>query len=586
MVSIEEKKQYKIDVIIPAYNAEKFIIRTLQSVINQTYAPTNIFVVDDGSTDQTTSLVDNFKQTSSIPIQIISKKNKGISSARNVGIRASTSLFVAFLDADDIWLPTKLEKQVEIFIKSDLKKLGLIYCAYDLINENGLPDKNGYVFHIEQNIRGKIFSKLLHSNKIASSGSGILIKKECFDAVGLFDENLKAFEDWDMWLRIAEKYEIDYSQETLVQIRRHPQNMQKDFQKMHSNELYFYSKWMPKVWYRPQIFFLWEFRIIRNRIKIKKNKSENNSLKPTISVIMPVYNGDKYLSEAIESVLNQTFNDFELIIIDDFSTDKSRSIAESFQQKDPRIKVVSNLFSKGVVGARNTGLFYSAGKYIACTDSDDIQMPNRFEIQYKYLEKHPTIFILGSGFKLFENDKVTKNLYYPSTSLEIAWLFVSDMYFCNPSTMFKKEILNESPNYPNEISEDYGFFIPTIRKYKGYNIRKTLLKYRQHPNNYSTTEKFGIKKSVRKRFEENFLYYVKSPNNADVFFQFQSQRDLSLKNLGIIFSLSFKILNKIQEDYKTNRNIAYYYTSFKIVLRIFKSITFHYIRKIINKPLK
>ena len=202
-----KKSALAIDVVIPAYNGENFILDALKSAINQTLPPHKIIIVDDGSTDKTNEIVSECAKTSKINIEIIKKTNGGLSSARNAGIEASDSNFVAFLDADDTWVENKLEEQMKVYETTELKNLALVYCNYDVIDSNGIIKYENYKAPLDKKrMRGVVFKELLERNKIASSGSGVLIKKEIFDIVGLFDENLRFAEDWDMGLRIAEKF--------------------------------------------------------------------------------------------------------------------------------------------------------------------------------------------------------------------------------------------------------------------------------------------------------------------------------------------------------------------------------------------
>lgn len=236
-----------IDVIIPVYNGSKFIVDAISSVLNQTLSPTKIIVVDDGSTDNTKEILSRYAENSKEQIKIITKQNGGLSSARNAGIQASTADFVAFLDADDTWEVSKLEEQLQVFIKIGYKNLGLVYCDYDLIDTNGNKDTRSYKVPLNKNLQGAVFKKLLKSNKILSSGSGVLIKRDVFSKVGVFDENLKFGEDWDMWLRISQIYEVEYSDKVLVHIRRHIDSMTSSKRNVFMGELAFYKKWIPII---------------------------------------------------------------------------------------------------------------------------------------------------------------------------------------------------------------------------------------------------------------------------------------------------------------------------------------------------
>ncbi len=256
---MEENHQIsKIDVVIPVYNGANFIIDALNSVISQTLKPQNIFVIDDGSTDNTEEVVKNYASSSTLPVTYIKKENGGPNSARNIGVQKSSADFLTFLDADDIWNRTKLEKQIALFKESTFPNLGLVYCDYCSVNEKGVLIEGAY--HVEPSMSGKVFTQLLQKNVISGSASAVMIKRECFDSVGFFDEALRASEDWDMWLRIAEKYDIDFVKEVLVNIRFHDKNAQKDIKKMFRNELMFYIKWksllkekkisLPNEWFK------------------------------------------------------------------------------------------------------------------------------------------------------------------------------------------------------------------------------------------------------------------------------------------------------------------------------------------------
>lgn len=239
--STAERCSAPIDVVIPVYNGARFIEKALRSVLNQDLLPAQIIVVDDGSTDETASIVHGVR--GEVPVRYLYKENGGLSSARNAGVRACTASYVAFLDADDEWYPDKLSEQFALFLESPFRNLAAVYCRYDLIDENSLPDERGHIVEPDPFNRGLIFDRLLAGNMITGSGSGILVKSEVLRKVGDFDESLSACEDWDLWLRLAREHEFDYVPRKLVRIRRHDSNMQRDAHRMFLNTLLFYNKW-------------------------------------------------------------------------------------------------------------------------------------------------------------------------------------------------------------------------------------------------------------------------------------------------------------------------------------------------------
>jgi glycosyltransferase involved in cell wall biosynthesis len=241
MVALSTKKPL-VDIVIPAFNAEHYINQTLESIALQGNLVHSIIVVNDGSTDQTAQIVEAFtKKHPRLSIKLINQNNAGLANARNKGIQHTTAAYIALLDADDIWLNGKLEQQLEVFNASSEPSLGVVYTGYELIDENSLLISND-VGIIKPQARGDVRSKLLTGNFISGSGSSVLIKAEVFKEVGLFDESLRASEDWDMWLRIAQQFYFDFVDLPLVQIRVHQSNMQKDFSRMLASELAMLNK--------------------------------------------------------------------------------------------------------------------------------------------------------------------------------------------------------------------------------------------------------------------------------------------------------------------------------------------------------
>jgi len=549
-----------IDVIIPAFNSERFIEKAIASVQAQSFAPSKIIVVDDGSTDSTEKKVQEFIAHTSIPIEYIKKQNSGPNSARNAGLRASTAPFVAFLDADDTWTKDKLIVQMQVFETRKDSDLGLVYCDYNLVDENDSLLKNPY--HLPLQARGRVFAELLRNNAINGSASAVLIKRNVFDKVGYFDESLRIGEDWDMWLRIAKEYSVDFADETLVHVRRHSQNAQSNPVYVFTHEMDFYKKWMAIVGPSHPVTQKWRWHILKRILKrlpktdfyaIGKNVWQKDSIKrkdgDLISVIMPVYNVEKYLEEAIQSVQNQTFGNFELIIIDDSSTDSSKKIALDFAAKDARIRVVENRYDKGLAGALNTGLDEAKGAIIARADGDDVNRPNRLQVQYDFLRKYHDIAIVGTGYRTF-GGSVSKNIFHPSGSIELAWKFLTDTYFCHPTVMFRKTVLSSIPRYPNTGSEDFAFFSDVLHKHKGVNIPAALLDYRQHGSNYSLYARPEILQSVHDTFLKNFAYYNGNLDDAELYFTYKTKHILQAKDWFAILKIELHTINAIRKVYK------------------------------------
>lgn len=202
---------------------------------------------------------------------------------------------------------------------------------------------------------------------------------------------------------------------------------------------------------------------------------------PKISVVMPVYNGEKYLRETMDSVLNQTFGDFEFIIINDASKDSTEEIIKSYG--DDRIVYLKNEQNLGVAGSLNRGLDAAKGEYIARIDADDIAMPQRFEKQVTFMDAHPEIGVCGSCVRIFEEDGSERDFIYSETDAEIRVDMLFNCAFAHPSIIIRKAILDENNLFYNikyEKAEDYRMWYDILKVSKGHNLRETLLRYRHH----------------------------------------------------------------------------------------------------------
>ncbi|MBU1052675.1 MAG: glycosyltransferase [Proteobacteria bacterium] len=199
----------KVSVIIPAYNKAALTIKTIKSVLGQTYGNIEIIVVDDGSTDDTKNKLQLFGDK----IHYIYKQNGGACSARNVGIKQATGEYIALIDCDDIYYPEKIAKSVECLEKKS--DYGFVYTGAYLINDDGDVISEHRISDCLAS--GWIASRLILCNFVCNST--VVIRKECFKEVGYFDENIFIPADWDMWLRLSEKYKASYIDDKLTGYR-------------------------------------------------------------------------------------------------------------------------------------------------------------------------------------------------------------------------------------------------------------------------------------------------------------------------------------------------------------------------------
>jgi glycosyltransferase involved in cell wall biosynthesis len=221
-----------ISVIIPSYNTGSFVCDAVRSALEQTFSPIEVLVIDDGSTDKTRAALEQYKDC----IRYYRQENGGCSSARNTGIRLASGRFFAFLDADDVWLPDKLSKQYDLLARRP--EIGLVHSDIWYLDED-----TGEKFLKavgREGFTGDCYTRFFSENRILTSS--VLVRQECFDKVGVFDEKLRRAEDWDMWMRIARHYHFAYINESLLDYRLHHASLTNNTSKMREAELHVLSK--------------------------------------------------------------------------------------------------------------------------------------------------------------------------------------------------------------------------------------------------------------------------------------------------------------------------------------------------------
>jgi glycosyltransferase involved in cell wall biosynthesis len=292
---------------------------------------------------------------------------------------------------------------------------------------------------------------------------------------------------------------------------------------------------------------------------------------PLITVLLPFYNAEKYLEKSIQSVLQQTFKDFELLLINDGSTDCSEKIINQF--KDPRIVYVQKFKNEGIVKCLNYGIEIAKGKYIARMDADDICTQERLLDQYTYLENYPNIDVVGSWVKVINTSSIEIDKWkLPSSTCEFNFCiyFKSDPRIAHPAAMYRTDTIKEigcyDPNLNYSGVEDADLWFRLIKENKQIvNIPKYLLNYRIHDNQISKKKnEFGIKmyQTSYKNLLENIT--LKKINDKLI------KNIINLKNLNILERIEvFIFFNKLLFKLIQSNRLS----SKKIVSSYFKIVT-------------
>jgi glycosyltransferase involved in cell wall biosynthesis len=202
---------------------------------------------------------------------------------------------------------------------------------------------------------------------------------------------------------------------------------------------------------------------------------------PAVSVLMPVFNGENHMREAIESILGQSYSDFELLVVDDHSTDSTGDILREYCGRDARIRAVRNQEAKGTVGALNTGLGLARGEYLARMDADDISLPTRLEKQHAFLEKHHDISVCGTNMELFGAQQFVWRLPPEHEAIRAGLIFTP--FIAHATVMMRRTALEENhyrydPEYG--YAEDYELWSRLSQRYRFANLPDVLYRYRKY----------------------------------------------------------------------------------------------------------
>ena len=423
-------KDSLISIVIPIYNAEKYLEECLNSIKSQTYKNFEVIMVNDGSKDDSETICMNFLRSDS-RFRYLKKENGGVSSARNVGLDNVEGDYITFIDADD-WvdenyldlLITTVKKNHSDIVVSSYKQFNNIDIFY--LRAYSLQEK--YLLNFERMNRDDfltIFPKLMSTNVCFNNAVAKLFRKELVNDLR-FDTSIKYGEDLDFYFRLYLNVDsISYVDEPTYVYRMHGDSTTSNFNQEHAEQELTIFKQMyekiqeiglPSIHYFNKLKKLLELRMdfLENKVLLNeyldflKNIGETVTYPNTlISVVIPVYNVSPYLRLCLESVENQTYPYFEVLLINDGSRDDSKDICQEFINKDKRFRYFEQE-NLGISVARNTGILNSNGEFITFIDGDDFVDPNYLEELYHAALKNDSEIVIGSYKEFNEND----NNYY------------------------------------------------------------------------------------------------------------------------------------------------------------------------------
>lgn len=497
------RKPY-ISVVVPTYNRRAYIVDSINSILNQEDAPwpIEVIVIDDGSTDNTEEIV---AKTFGGRVRYSKIRQSGGRPAvpRNVGIKLATGDLIAFHDSDDLWASDKLKSQIPLFEKN--KDLVLSYGAAEVMDRNSKKTGEQVVADGSHLAGGEVFGSLLNENVISTLT--VVARKDALVASGCFNESpdLSAVEDYELWLRMAARFpqRIQATTKVLAYYRMHDQNIStaSSLEAM-DRILNVYDA-------------LWQCELLTNHQRITLENSitalhqswgnlqleESPSSRPIVSVIMSVYNGARYLRSAIESILSQTFANFEFIVVDDGSSDDSAKIINACA--DRRIRLVRQT-NHGLVYSLNKAIRLARGQYLARQDDDDISLPSRLEKQLQLFASKPNLGLIGTYFTYVDEQtlKPKNTIAYPSLSIDVK----RSLYVTNPfghgTVMLRKEVFDGLEAYTDEYgpTEDMELWRRITDHWEAAIVPESLYWYRLNGSSISHT-----KAASQHSFTENII---------------------------------------------------------------------------------
>lgn len=490
-----------VSIVIPVYNGANYMREAIDSALAQTYKNIEIIIINDGSKDN--GATESIALSYGDKIRYFSKENGGCASALNYGIENMKGEYFSWLSHDDVYLPNKVEHQINILNKLNNKDITL-YCGYELIDEKSRL--LGFIRLDDKYPKEKLDISLFPVLRGLVYGCALLIPAKYFKKVGLFDESLKYTQDYDLWFKLFRIAPIYFDSEVLVKCRQHlAQTSRTEVSQLEECEK-LWSGFLKKLTEEEMLtmgggsiaaFLFDTVAFLKNHTQYKESEKlalemANKYLKETkVSVIIPVYNRINWAIESIESVLAQTHTNFEVLVIDDGSTDDISELTD-ICKKDKRIKYFRKE-NEGPAAARNLGIKKASGEYIAFLDSDDLFMPDKIETQLKFMLENDRLFSHTSYQKINEQGEYTSNVNSGAFSGQLFPQIINYCPIAMPTVMGRTSLFQKNL-FPENIKsgEDFCLWISVASKNLIGGINKELSQVRiTSTNTFSDPKKYS-----------------------------------------------------------------------------------------------
>lgn len=467
--------QPKVSIVIPIYNGANYMREAIDSALAQTYENIEIVVVNDGSRDK--GATRKIAQSYGDKIRYFEKENGGVATALNRALREMTGEYFSWLSHDDIYLPDKIEKQIKYLSEMENRDRVILYSDYELIDEK----TRAYC------ICRKPHEELMANPALslldgAVNGITLLIPRTAFDECGLFREDLRCTQDYELWRRMMDKYCFVHQPEVLAGSRQHKGqdthtspvvvsegnalwlDLVESFPietklGIGGSEYGYYARIMRTLKFTP---YDKAIEYVDSRMKELEKQTEEKVHSISVSVIIPFYNRSDVIKRAIASALNQTLKPAEILLVNDGSTELGG--LEQFISDKQTVRLINCEENKGPANARNIGIDEAKGEYVAFLDSDDEFVPDKLEQQVRHMLLRGSDLSYTSYIRQSENESVKID-----GSNDDAAILKTTIYSCRiatPTVMIKRSVLEKTGvryNTQIRIGEDVCFYLELMK---------------------------------------------------------------------------------------------------------------------------
>ena len=376
----------RVSLIITVYNRERYLPATIESVLSQTDPDFELLIWDDGSSDNSVAIAQHYANQDS-RIQVVAAPHQGRAPALKAAVAATTGTYLGFVDSDDLLAETALQDTVAILDQKP--HIGLVYTDYVVMDANGVVREYGPLCQTPYSKERILLEFMVFHFR--------LLRRSVYDQVGGIDTQFTCAQDYDLCLKLSEITDIFHLPKPLYYYRYHKQSIsgeqriqqillsqkavQDAFQRRgmaHDYELDFYLFMRTSLVRKPQ-------QTAGHLLETPKASIASHST-PEVSIILPTYNRKVLLDRALQSIFSQTYTDYEIVVIDDASTDGT---VGWLQTAYPQITVIALDHNQGAAAARNVGIRAAQGNIIAFLDSDDQWHNQYLEKQVQSLADHP-----------------------------------------------------------------------------------------------------------------------------------------------------------------------------------------------------